>query len=433
MNKHASATVILLCWSIVLVEGYDIISFGTVVPVLLEDSASGFGPADLGWVASAVFAGALLGALGSGWLSDRYGRRPVVLAAVAVFSVCTLLTGFAAGPVPLALFRFLAGLGIGAVLPAASALTLEYANPRYRTISYTVMLSGLPLGGVLAALLGIPVLAQLGWPWVFFLGAILGALGLPFCLRYLPESAAYLAATGRFTEAAGLRARYGGAVAAPARAPARGKEGIFRTGYAVVSVLFAVITFCGLFAWYGLATWLPGMMTRAGYGLNSSLLFLLVLNLGAVLGSLLIAAATDRWGDKPVAVLTFLGLTAVLLLLSVKLPPAPLLLCLVLAGAGGHGGQILVNAFVGNAYPTGARARALGWTLGAGRLGTIAGPIVIGGVLGGAAPLAGFLVFASAASFATVLLAVVPRTPVMREQHASSSELLPDRCRGPGR
>ncbi|WP_051897670.1 MFS transporter [Sciscionella sediminilitoris] len=404
MAPRASILVPLLCWSMVLVEGYDIISFGTVVPVLLADSASGFGPADLGWVASAVFAGALLGALGSGWLSDRYGRRPVVLAAVAVFSVCTLLTGFAAGPVPLALFRFFAGLGIGAVLPAASALTLEYANPRYRTVSYTLMLSGVPLGGVLAALLALPVLPHLGWPWVFFLGAILGGIGLPVCFRFLPESAEYLAATGR-----GAAAESG---------PPAG-DGIFRRGYALASVLFAVSTFGGLFAWYGLATWLPGIMNRAGYALDSALVFLLVLNLGAVLGSLFIAAATDRWGNKPVVVLTFLGLTAVLLLLAVELPLAPLLLCIALAGAGGHGGQILVNAFVGNSYPTAVRARALGWNLGAGRLGTIVGPIIIGGVVGGGAPLTGFLVFAAVSLLAAVLLALVPRTPALRERQAA--------------
>ncbi|ATY14783.1 MFS transporter [Amycolatopsis sp. AA4] len=391
-SARTSALVAVLCWTMVVIEGYDVIAFSTVVPDLLHGAVSGFTAANTGWVAAAVFAGSLVGALSSGWLADRFGRRPVALGSVAVFTVFTVACGFAAGPVSFAVLRFLAGIGIGAIVPAASALTLEYAVPRHRTIVYTLMLSGVPFGGLLAALVAIPVLPHLGWSWMFFFGGIPGLLCLPVIAARLPESTV-------------VRQRTTSTV-----------TGIFAKGYRLVSALFALATFCGLFAWFGLATWVPGIMTGAGYALNSSLVFLLVLTLGAVAGSLVIAAATDRWKSKPVVVLTYLVMAAALVTLSVRMPQTALLAGIALAGAGGHGGQILVNAFVGRSYPAETRARALGWTLGIGRLGTIAGPVVIGEVATGRDSLLGFLVFAAVALTAAGLLAIMPRTTAFRAQ-----------------
>ncbi|MEU9687496.1 MFS transporter [Amycolatopsis japonica] len=411
---RAAIRVTLLCWIIVVIEGYDIVAFGTVVPVLLANPENGFTPENIGWIGSAVFVGAMVGALSSGALSDRYGRRPVAIGAVTIFTLFTVLCGTVGSVWPLALFRLLAGLGIGAIMPAASALTLEYAIPRYRTLTYTLMLSGVPVGGVFAAVTALPVIPAWGWEAMFLLAGAPGVICLFITARYLPESPQFLDAIGRRDHAAAIRARFG--LDAPAlEVVTREKtEGIFGRSYRAASIVFAAATFCGLFAWYGLATWLPGLMSKAGYALDSSLVFLLVLNLGAVTGSLVIAAASDRWSNRPVVVLTYLGMAAALMALSIKLPSLPLLVCIAVAGVGGHGGQILINAFVSASYPTGRRARALGWSLGAGRTGTIVGPIVIGWLVSGRDPLTGFAVFAGLAVVAAILLALCPRTPAFR-------------------
>jgi MFS transporter, AAHS family, benzoate transport protein len=415
-GARTSIFITAICWLMVVIEGYDLIGFSTVVPVLLRDPSQGYTPGNIGWVASAVFTGALIGALSSGWLADRYGRRPVAVASLLVFTLFTVLCGFAAGPVSLAFLRLLAGIGIGAIVPAASALTMEYALPRHRTLAYTVMLSGVPLGGVIAALVALVVLPGPGWRWMFFLGVVLLVVVLPIVLRWLPESVTFLDAAGRTDEAAAVRRRLALASAEqtdPQTSPEH--AGIFRPGYLGASILFAMATFCGLFAWFGLATWLPGIMRQSGYELGSSLLFLLVLNLGAVAGSLFIALATDRWGNRLVVVLTYIGMTAALILLSVRLPQPPLLAAIALAGIGGHGGQILINAFVGRSYPAVMRARGLGWSLGAGRLGTIVGPVVIGWIVSGHDPRLGFVVFAVVAATAAAVLSVIPRTPAFIE------------------
>ncbi|CAM3798460.1 MFS transporter [Tsukamurella ocularis] len=410
---RASLLVTIICWGMVVIEGYDLISFGSVLPVLLRDPGSGFTPQNAGLVGATAFIGATVGALSSGWLSDRIGRRPVAIGSLVWFSVFTFLCGFADGPATLGLLRLLAGIGIGAIVPSTSALTLEYAVPEHRTLSYTLMLSGVPIGGVLAAVSGMTVIPSLGWNWVFFVAVVPAVLILPIVLWKLPESITFLEHRGRLARADVLRERFG--LPRPASPPAADDgsptPGIFSTDYRRASALFAVASFFGLLTWFGLGTWIPGIMRHMGYDLGSALRFLLILNIGAIIGSIFIALATDRWGSKKVVVGTYLCLAVVLTVLLIKLPQPPLLVAMALAGVGGHGGQILINRYVGRSYPAATRARALGWSLGAGRIGTILGPIVIGLIVADGRASLGFLFFAGCAAAAAVTLLAVPRTP----------------------
>lgn len=415
-NSRTSAVVTLLCWIMVVIEGYDQICYGTVIPALVNTPGSGFTSVTAGVVGSAGFAGMLVGGLGSGWLSDRIGRRPVAIAALIWFSVFTAICGAADGPVSLGLLRLLAGIGLGAIIPAASALTMEYATARHRTLAYTLMLSGVPVGGVLAALIAIPVLPGLGWRFMFVIAVVPAVIALPFVWRLLPESVVFLVDRGRIEPAAATAGRLGIRLPSTSDRPAATEAGLFRRGYLAASLLFAAATFFGLLAWYGLSTWLPGIMRATGYDLGSALLFLVVLNLGAVAGSLFIAVATDRWGNKLVVVSTYLVMTVALLALLSRLPQPPLLVAIAIAGVGGHGGQILVNAFVGRSYPAVYRARALGWSLGVGRTGTILGPSLIGWIVSGHNAKLGFVVFATAAFCAALLLLFVPTTPTLRDK-----------------
>lgn len=419
-----------ICWGMVVLEGYDLIAFGSVLPVLTADKASGFNSGNVGWVASAIFVGSTVGALASGYLADRYGRRPVAIGSLIIFSIFTMGCGLADGPLALGILRFLAGIGIGAVVPSASALTLEFAVPELRTVFYTVMLSGVPVGGILAAVSGLTVIPQHGWRWVFFIAIIPPLIALPFLFKQLPESPSFLDNIGRHEEAEAFRAKYdlpsssphvgpehthhGAGRKAQAQAEAEAvHEGIFSPRYRLATWMFGLASFCGLLTWFGLGTWLPGIMRELGYDLAAALTFLLVLNIGAVIGSLFIAYATDRYGSKVIVVPTYLVLGIALLVLLIKMPQLPLMIFIVLAGIGGHGGQILVNRFVSRGYFPVNRARGLGWSLGFGRLGTVVGPIVIGYVVAGGRPEWGFIFFATAALLAALFLFLVPKTPAM--------------------
>lgn len=431
---RVSWLVTLICWGMVVLEGYDLISFGSVLPVLIREPGSGFTPANAGVVSSMAFVGATIGALSSGWISDRIGRRPAAISCLLWFSVFTFACGLADGPFWLGLLRLLAGIGIGGIVPAASALTLEYAVPRHRTLAYTLMLSGVPIGGMLAAVSGLTLIPQVGWRWVFFIAIVPVVLVLPVIITRLPESLTYLDHTGQTGRAAALRHRFGIASAAePTAGPGAATvedaakdtgltaapsdhRGIFSRGYLGASIVFACATFFGLLTWFGLGTWLPAIMLSSGYDLNSSLTFLLVLNIGAIIGSVFIAMATDRWGSRPVVVATYVVLAGALAMLVFRMPQPALLLAIAVAGIGGHGGQILINRFVSRSYPSRHRASALGWSLGAGRVGTIVGPIVIGLIVAAGTAGLGFAFFAVSAIAAAILLLVVPRTAAARTE-----------------
>ncbi|WP_219539965.1 MFS transporter, partial [Nonomuraea guangzhouensis] len=207
------------------------------------------------------------------------------------------------------LFRFVAGLGLGGVVPTAIALTVEYAPAHRRNLYNALMYSGYSVGGILAALLALMLLAEHGWRPMFWIGAAPIVLVLPLALRYLPESAGFLLARGRRAEAEALASRYGLvldeiAEDEAARAPqeqatrTRSIAVLFRRDVLAATLLFGAASFCGLLLVYGLNTWLPQIMRQAGYPLGSSLQFLLVLNLGAIVGTIMVSFLADRFGSK---------------------------------------------------------------------------------------------------------------------------------------
>lgn len=420
-RRQAIFLVVMLCWITVVFDGYDLIVYGAVLPELLREPSWGLSAGVAGLLGSLAFAGMLVGALAAGVLSDRIGRRRTVLLCTAWFSVFTVLCAIAWGPVPFGSFRFLAGIGLGGLVPSANALAAEFVPPQRRALVSTLMMSGVPIGGSAAAVLGIGMIPAWGWPSMFG-AAVLGiAVVLPLCWWLLPETAAYQSARGNHERAAEVERRFGATVDDLWEGnEAADSAGLFSRSHLVASVLFALATLAILFAWYGLGTWLPQLMRQSGFNLGSSLSFLLALNLGAVAGSLLTAWAGDRFGPVRTgalaAVVAALGLAGLLL----HPPNVITYALLVLAGVGTHGTQCLVIAAIANHYPARLRGTALGWALGVGRVGAVAAPQV-GGLLlaAGLGVAANFLAFAVAAAVAGVLLrlcssSVNQRTSVQR-------------------
>ncbi|WDV53459.1 MFS transporter [Streptomyces coeruleorubidus] len=245
----------------------------------------------------------------------------------------------------------------------------------------------------------------------------------------MPESLVFLVAKGRLEEAERTAARLGVPVpeAPPATAgprPKRGPAALFTRRYALPAVLFAVVSFFGLLLVYGLNTWLPQIMRSAGYPLSSSLLFLLVMNLGAVIGSVLFSPLGDRFGMKPITLLSFLAAAASMSLLSIA-TAAPLMYLLVaIAGFGTIGAQILVLGYVAQHFPVEVRATALGWTLGIGRFGAITGPLFGGLLLDSKVSIEwNFYAFAIPAALATAVVLLLPGKATQASEQAAQVEV----------
>lgn len=408
--RRSAALVIALCWLIVVFDGYDLIVYGTTIPSLLAEPGWGLTPGTAGTIGSLAFVGMLVGALTAGTLADRFGRRRTIIACVAWFTVFTGLCGFAASPEAFGVLRFLAGVGLGGLVPSANALTSEFVSPRRRSVISTVMMSGVPIGGSVAAVLGIGAIPHLGWQSMY-LFAFSGVVLLALVVALLPESPGWLRAHGRVAEAVAVERRFGlPSVEHTGHHHRPGIRTILRPPFVGATVLFALASVATLLAWYGLGTWLPKLMAGDGrFDLGSNpLTFLLALNLGAVAGSVVTAWAATRIGPLPSAVGAAATAAAGLAFL-VTYPSSVTLVyaALILAGVGTHGTQCLIISAVATHYPAQLRGTSLGFALGAGRIGAVAAPQVGGWLLGaGLGVGSNFLLFAGAAATSAVLLLV---------------------------
>ncbi|MBA3425426.1 MAG: MFS transporter [Rubrobacteraceae bacterium] len=436
VGEQGAATrwVVVLCWVAVALDGFDLVVLGAVTPALLEYQEWGLTAPQIGVITSYGLVGMMIGALGIGTLADVIGRKACILISVVSFSIFTAALAFAPSPEIFGLFRFLAGLGLGGLIPTAATMVSEFARIRRGSSSITFMMTGYHVGGVLTALLAIPILPSLGWRAMFVLGAIPAIALVPLMLKNLPESTSFLVARGRRAEAEKLASQYGISlepeevreVQTEERASEGGRFGALKTlfsgGYLLATLAFWVASFMGLLLVYGLNQWLPTIMRDAGYALGAALAFLLVLNVGAVIGLLIAGPVADRYGSK-VACTGWFALAAVFLfLLSVQMPLPLTYIAVFVTGVFVFSAQVLLYAYVSKHYPTSGRGTALGWAAGIGRIGAICGPIFGGMLLGaGLAVPWGFYAFAAVGLLGSIFISVVPRSPAEAVRETSAS------------
>lgn len=390
-SQHRSKWPVWLCWLAMVLDGFDLVVLGTVIPTLIKTHDLGFDAVGATWAATISLVGVGAGALFIAPLSDRFGRRRLLVACVLWFSIFTIAVVFAPNVAVFCVFRLLAGLGLGACLPAALAYMNDYAPAGAAGKSTTRTMTGYHAGAVATSFLALMLIPD--WRTMFIVGGLAGIVLAPFLWFKLPET---------LPSAAGQE---------PAAARASFRD-LARKPYPLVALAIAAASFMGLLLVYGLNTWLPQLMAGAGYTVSTGLVLLLVLNVGAVVGLVIAGILADKHGTKRVVLLWF-GLSAVFLaVLSVKIQSELLLNAAVfVTGVFVFSAQVLVYAWVSQLFPAALRATALGFAAGVGRLGAIMGPAVTGALV--AANIAypwGFYVFAAAAATAVVALAAVPHT-----------------------
>jgi AAHS family benzoate transporter-like MFS transporter len=386
----------LLFWCALMIvfDGYDLAVAGVALPSMMKDLA--VPPSKAGAMVSAALFGMMFGNVLFGTLSARIGRRRTIALCLALFSLFTAAAGLSHDPITFSASRFIAGLGMGGVMPNVVAHMTEYSPRRVRSTMVTLMFSGYSIGGVIAALLAKGLIEAHGWQSVF-LAAGLPVLLVPFVLRALPESMPYLLATNQSDELKRLLTRIDSRLsfdepvtfhlADATNAPKAAVSQIFDDGRAFSTLMFWLACFMCLFMVYALSSWLVKLMTGAGYGLGSALTFIVVLNLGAVLGAVGGGWLADRFHIKPVLIGMYVLAAISIALLGYRLPMAWSLVCVALAGAATIGNQIVTIAYAGQYYPTAIRATGVGFSLGVGRLGAITAPVLVGALVGMELPL----------------------------------------------
>ncbi|RQQ10512.1 MFS transporter [Burkholderia stagnalis] len=387
--------VVLFCCALIIVfDGYDLAVAGIALPAIMKEM--GVNPAQAGFMVSSALFGMMFGNIVFGTVAERIGRRWAIAACLTLFSVFTAAAGVAPTPALFGAARFLAGIGIGGVMPNVIAQMTEYAPRRVRSTLVTLMFSGYSVGGMLAAVMGKGMIEAYGWQSVF-VAAGAPVLLVPLLVKWMPESLPFLIRRGRTDELARIARRLD-----PAYRPQPGdcyvvpREDIagnapvrqlFDDGRGFSTVMFWIACFMCLFMVYALSSWLTRLMAGAGYSLGSALTFVLVLNAGAMVGAIGGGWLADRFPIKTVLVSMYLLAAASITLLGYKVPTALLFVLVGLAGATTIGTQIVNCAYAGQFYPMAIRSTGIGWTLGVGRAGAILAPIVIGALVGIDLPL----------------------------------------------
>lgn len=379
--------VLFWCMMIILFDGYDLVIYGVVLPRLMDSWQ--LDAVVAGYIGSAALVGMMFGAAILGSLADKFGRKRMIIICIFIFSFFTFINGFARNATEFAILRFIAGLGIGGVMPNAVALMSEYAPKKIRSTIVAVMFSGYSVGGMISASLGIWVVPNFGWQMMFFIAG-LPLLALPFIIRYLPDSLAFLLKRGEtkkvhyLIQALEPRQQFSPNAELVLDIQSKAKVpliDLYRENRALSTTMFCTCFFMSLLMSYGLGSWLPKLMTMAGYGFSNSLMFLFALNGGAIIGAVSGGWLADRFHLKPVLSVFFLLGAGALVMLGYPNSQPVLYFLVTIAGAASIGASILLYAYVAQYYPIMMRSTGIGWASCVGRIGAIFGPIMGGFLL----------------------------------------------------
>ena len=380
-------TIFILCGLCLFMDGFDTQAIAYVAPTIIREWK--IPNSSLGAVFSAAPFGVLIGSLLFSMIADKIGRRPVLVGVTLYYAILTLLTARASSVGQLLIIRFIAGIGLGGIMPNAVSLAGEY-SPRYARVAVMMVVgncfsAGAAIGGFLAAQL----IQSYGWRSVFYFGGTVPLLISVAMLLALPESLQFLA----------VRERNPGKIrgwlqridpSAPLSeatrfvVPERVHHGVpwiqlFHEGRAVGTVLIWVINFMNLLNLYFLTNWLPTVVADIGYSTPIAVRVGATLQLAGAIGAVLQGWLVHRLGFVPVLATGFaLAALNIALIGHPGISLALLVVVVSIAGLGVVGGQSGVNAFSATFYPTDIRSTGVGAGLGVGRVGAIVGPYVGG-------------------------------------------------------
>ncbi|RKP56051.1 MFS transporter [Pararobbsia silviterrae] len=375
-----------MCFLIVVLDGFDTAAIGFIAPSLVAQW--GVAKPALAPVLSAALFGLACGAIVSGPLSDRLGRRVLLLTSVLIFGIACLGSSFSADIGQLTIMRFVTGVGLGAAMPNAVTLMGEYCPDRSRATLINLMFCGFPLGAAFGGFLAAWMIPNFGWRSVLALGGTIPLLLSILLFARLPESIRYLvvkaypaerirAALARVsTRALGATAFYIEEKGASAGAPG-GIGLVLSRRFVLGSVMLWLTYFMGLVIFYASINWMPILLKDVGLPPARATLISALFPLGGV-GAVFCGVLMDRFnGNKIIAACYALTAVSVYLIGQASGNVGMLMLVVFAAGVLMNTAQSSMPALAAEFYPTQGRGTGVAWMLGIGRFGGIGGSFLV--------------------------------------------------------
>ncbi len=377
--------VVALCAGVSFLDGFDILAISYVAPVIgavWKLPKEAFGP-----IFAAHYIGAAVGSVFFGWYADRYGRRMGVIIPTAIFGIFALLTVYAYDFRSLFILRILIGIGLGGALSNAIAMVAEYSPQRARATLVSVMYAAFPLGGVIGGPISAILIAKYGWHAVFILGGVLPLLLTAMLLLWLNESIRFLVLSRAPSVMIGAILHR----IAPSFEPAstdvyvlpqsRGvstkpTREIFGREFVRATVLLCIAAFVAQLVIVYVVTWMPLVLASIGMPVTSAILASVAFSVGGIFGAIGLARIIDK--DK-----SYRGLVVTFFLAAVSIAGIGflaanwygLLAITFITGLLTVGANIVLSAYSATVYPTSIRSTGVGWVVGWGRVGAIAGAL----------------------------------------------------------
>jgi AAHS family 4-hydroxybenzoate transporter-like MFS transporter len=383
--------IVSLCGFVMFLDGFDTQVISYIVPLIAKDW--NLAREMLGLIFSSGLTGLMVGYLVLSPLSDRFGHRRILLVSTVTFALFTLATVFAGSVTQVIALRFLAGVGLGWAIPSAVALTSEYSPKRLRASFVLAIYCGFSLGFVAAGVAAAFLLPAYGWRSLLGIGALAPLVLAVVLFLRLPESLEFLVRNGaehkriwsllcrveprltKGTEPVGFTTDQ-----EDKRSPV---SGIFQSGRGAGTLLLWLVFMINLAEFYALQSWLPTILTSLNYSISTIALATSLTTSGGIAAVFVVGPAMDRLGSYAPLGIVYVGGVIFVVLTGAALirPQWVLLTTAFFAGFCVSGGQKSIIALAAVFYPAAVRSTGVGWALGVGRIGGIAGPLLFGMLL----------------------------------------------------
>lgn len=429
-SYHVFLTFLLIvAW---FIESIDLGGMGYLLPVLGKHFD--LPPSMMGLVASMSFAGMFVGSIFSGGLSDKFGRKKMLIAAMAFWGTAGALLSIAWSVNSLLIFRFLLGIGLGAQVPIGITMLSELVPSHSRGKYLSLYQAFLPLGIATAGLITYSLLPKFNWQGVFLVEA-LPALWFIVIGKYLPESARWLESKGRYDEAdqvvSGIEekvqksigrelppidssvwsGRKGVDESAAEKEAKRGLSELMTRYYTSRLIMSGVLMFTTMAAYYGLSMWLSALLVAKGFSVTKSIGFVSLIALGGVPAFLMVTYLVERIGRKWSAIVTIVAMAFSAYAYGSAMTVAYVIILGLIYQFFQCGMTMVNNVYIPELWPTHARGTGTGFAYGIGRVGAFLGPMALGVIMGAYGPQAVFICSSGLLLFgAFVVLILGPET-----------------------